>query len=275
MSRSQARKQFEQAVKFSNPTVDVARAALYMAQEEYAELDVEQYISSIDRMADEIREHLPPEPYPLRIIKCINAYLYDTAGFCGNQVDYYDPDNSYFNRVLDRKTGIPITLSLVYLEIAKRLNFPMVGINMPGHFLIRPEVEDMDIFVDPFNDGDVLFRQDCQDRLVKLYGEDMELRPEFFDVVSPRLFLARMLRNLKGIYLQQDEWEQALAAVDRILLLLPDELMEQRDRGLICYQLGDWIEARHDLDHYLDCCPEAEDSAMICKILDQINRQFP
>ena len=275
MSRSLARQQFEQAVHFSNPTIDVARAALYLAQEEYPELDVEQYISLLEQMAEDVRAQLPSEAYPLRIIKCINHHLYETLGFLGNQVDYYDPDNSYFNRVLERKTGIPISLSLVYLEIARRVEFPMVGINMPGHFLIRPDVEEMDIFVDPFNNGDVLFRQDCQDRLIQLYGDDMELRPEFFDAVSPRLFLARMLRNLKGIYLQRDDWDKGLAAVDRILLLLPDDLMEQRDRGLICYQLGDWIEARHDLDHYLDCCPDAEDSTMICKILDQINRQFP
>lgn len=275
MSRSLARKQFEQAVKFSNPTVDVARAALYLAQEEYSELDVEAYIRTLEQMAEAVRYQLPAEPYPLRIIKCINHYLYDTVGFAGNKVDYYDPENSYFNRVLDRKTGIPISLSLVYLEIARRLDFPMVGINMPGHFLIRPDIDEMDLFVDPFNHGDVLFRQDCQERLVKLYGNDMALRPEFFDAVSPRLFLARMLRNLKGIYLQKDDWERALAAVDRILLLLPDDLIEQRDRGLICYQIGDWLEARHDLDHYLDCCPDAEDSVMICKILDQINRRFP
>ena len=274
-SQSLARQQFEQAVKFSNPKIDVARAALYLAQEEYPDLDVEQYVTLLDDIAEDVKAQLPSEAYPLRIIKCINQHLYETVGFRGNQVDYYDPENSYFNRVLDRKMGIPITLSLVYLEIARRLDFPMVGINMPGHFLIRPAVDDMEVFVDPFNNGDVLFRQDCQEKLVQLYGDEMELRPEFFEVVSPRLFLARMLRNLKGIYLQQDEWEQALAAVDRILLLLPDELMEQRDRGLICYQIGDWIEARHDLDHYLDCCPDAEDSAMICKILDQINRQFP
>ncbi|MEM9215699.1 MAG: tetratricopeptide repeat protein [Cyanobacteria bacterium P01_F01_bin.150] len=275
MSRSLARKQFEQAVKFSNPTVDMVRAALYLAQEEYPDLDVENYVNTLDQIANDVKPQLPSEPYPLRIIKCINHHLYNTVGFAGNKVDYYDPDNSYLNRVLDRKTGIPITLSLIYLEVARRLDFPMVGINMPGHFLIRPDIDDMDLFVDPFNNGDVLFRQDCQDRLIQLYGDDMELRPEFFEAVSSRLLLARILRNLKGIYLQKDDWERALAAVDRILLLLPDDLMEQRDRGLICYQLGDWIEARHDLDHYLDCCPDAEDSVMICKILDQINRQFP
>lgn len=275
MSRSLARQSFEKAIKAAEPTIDVAQAALYLAQEEYPEMDPDTHIRTLNQMADEVRRSLPADPYPLRIIKCINEYLYETAGFSGNQANYYDPDNSYFNRVLERRTGIPITLSLVYLEIAHRVGFPMVGINMPGHFLIRPEVEDMDLFVDAFDKGEVLFRQDCQERLTHLYGEEIELQPEFFAPVSPRSFLGRMLRNLKGIYLQQDDWERALAAVERLLLLSPDNLMEQRDRGLICYQMGDWIEARHDLDHYLDCCPDEDDNLMICKILDQINRQFP
>lgn len=270
-----ARKNFEQAIKRSNPSIDLGLAALYMAQEEYPDLDPEAYIDVLDTMAASIKVSLPEEAYPLRVIQCINHHLYDELGFFGNQADYYDPENSYLNRVLDRHTGIPITLSLVYLEIARRLDFPMVGINMPGHFLIRPDITEMELFVDPFNNGEVLFEQDCQERLEKLFGQPVEMEAKFFEAVSPRLLLARMLKNLKGIYLQQDDWERALAAVDRVLLLMPDALMEQRDRGLIYYQLGDWTEARHDLRHYLDCNPVAEDIEMIKKILDQINRQFP
>ncbi|MGK7888868.1 MAG: SirB1 family protein [Leptolyngbyaceae cyanobacterium] len=275
MVSSPARKQFEQVVKWSNPTVDLARAALYIAQEEYSDIDPDDYIAALDSMAEAIKPKLPAEFYPLRIVQCINDYLYDELGFSGNQSNYYDPDNSYLNRVLDQRTGIPITLSLVYLEVARRLDFPMVGINMPGHFLIRPDVDDMELLVDPFNKGEVLFPQDCEARLNQLFGEPVEMRPDFFDPVSSRLLLARMLRNLKAIYLNGDDWERALAAVDRILLLMPDALMEQRDRGLIYYQIGDWTEARHDLNHYLDCSPSAEDIQMIRKILDQINRRFP
>lgn len=275
MAFSLARKQFEQSVKWSNPQIDLAKAALYIAQEEYSEIEPDHYTALLDSMAAAIKVKLPDEFYPLRIIHCINDYLYEELGFSGNQSDYYNPDNSYLNRVLDQHTGIPITLSLVYLEIARRLDFPMVGINMPGHFLIRPDVDEMDLFVDPFNQGEVLFQQDCEERLTQLFGEPTELKPEFFEPVSPRMFLARMLRNLKVIYLQRDDWERALAAVDRIVLLIPDALMEQRDRGLIYYQVGEWPEARHDLNHYLDCHPNAEDAHMIGKILDQINRRFP
>ncbi|NEQ99802.1 MAG: tetratricopeptide repeat protein [Cyanothece sp. SIO2G6] len=275
MAFSLARKQFEQSVKWSNSQIDLAKAALYMAQEEYSEIEPDHYIALLDKMAAAIKAKLPEEFYPLRIIHCINDYLYEELGFSGNQADYYNPDNSYLNRVLDQHTGIPITLSLVYLEIARRLDFPMVGINMPGHFLIRPDVGEMDLFVDPFNQGEVLFQQDCDERLTQLFGKPTELKPEFFEPISSRMFLARMLRNLKVIYLQRDDWERALAAVDRIVLLVPDALMEQRDRGLIYYQVGEWPEARHDLNHYLDCHPNAEDAHMIGKILDQINRRFP
>ncbi|MEB3229614.1 MAG: transglutaminase-like domain-containing protein, partial [Leptolyngbyaceae bacterium] len=232
MLSSLARKQFEKAVKWSNANVDLAKAALYMAQEEYPEIDPEHYVAVLDQMAATIKPTLPDELYPLRVIHCINDYLYGELGFGGNESDYYDPDNSYLNRVIDRRTGIPITLSLVYLEIARRLGFPMVGINMPGHFLIRPDVNDMELFVDPFHKGEVLFQQDCQERLNQLFGEPVDMQPDFFEPVSPRLLLARMLRNLKVIYLKRDDWERALAAVDRILLLTPDALMEQRDRGL-------------------------------------------
>ncbi|NET47835.1 MAG: tetratricopeptide repeat protein [Merismopedia sp. SIO2A8] len=278
-----ARKQFAQAVKLSNPTLNLAEAALYLAQEEYPNIEPDEYLNALDTMANEVRERLPSEAYPLRIIQCINQYLFDDLGFFGNQADYYDPENSYFNRVLDRRTGIPITLSLVYLELARRLEFPMVGINMPGHFLIRPDIDDMEVCVDPFNKGDILFPEDCRERLVNLYrqrqapftDEEIVLQPDFFAPIAPRRFLARMLRNLKLIYLHQDDLERALAAVDRALLVTPDDLNEQRDRGLIYYKMGDWTDARHDLNHYRDCCPDAEDIDVIDQILDQINRQFP
>ncbi len=275
MSSFLARKQFEQTVRWSNSEVDLARAALYLAKEEYSDLDPEVYVEILDNMAEAIRLKLPAESYPLRIIHCINEHLYDELGFHGNQTDYYNPENSYLNRVLERQTGIPITLSLVYLEVARRLNFPMVGINMPGHFLIRPDLEEMNLFVDPFNNGDVLFEQDCEERLQQLFGEPIPLQPDFFAPVPARLFLARILRNLKAIYLKENDWERALAAADRIVFLMPDALLEQRDRGLIYYQMGNLPDARHDLDHYLDCDPDAEDAEVIGKILDQISRWLP
>ncbi len=269
---SLARQRFYQEIHQSPDQIDLAKSALYLAQEEYPDLDVEEYLSALDAMAVEVRERLPREPYPLRIIQTLNHYFYEDLQFRGNTERYDDPRNSYLNEVIDRRTGIPITLSLMYLEVAGRIDFPMVGVGMPGHFLIRPIGDEMQIFVDPFHQGEVLFEQDCQERLSQAYGRPMALRPEFLEAVSPQYFLARMLTNLKGVYLKQEDWLRAIAAIDRILMLLPHSWMEQRDRGLLYYQLGRWAEARQDLEHYLTCAPSTvSDAPRIRDLLRRID----
>ncbi|MBI4781839.1 MAG: tetratricopeptide repeat protein [Oscillatoriophycideae cyanobacterium NC_groundwater_1537_Pr4_S-0.65um_50_18] len=271
---SLARQRFYQEIDQPPDQIDLAKAALYLAQEEYPDLDVEEYLSALDAMAVEVRERLPRESYPLRIIQTLNQYFYEDLQFQGNTDSYYDPRNSYLNDVIDRRMGIPITLSLVYLEVAGRIDFPMVGVGMPGHFLIRPIGKDMQIFVDPFHQGEVLFEQDCQERLSQTYGRPMAMRPEFLDAVSPHYFLARILTNLKGVYLKQTDWLRAIAAIDRILLLLPHSWMEQRDRGLLYYQLERWAEARQDLEDYLTCAPSTvADAPRIRDLLRRIEGQ--
>lgn len=261
---------FYQAVHQSE--INLAEAALYIAQEEYPTLDLDAYLNALDTMAEEIQERLPVERYPLRVIGIINQYLYDDLGFTGNTTDYYDPRNSFFNDVIDRRTGIPITLSLVYLEIAKRINFPMVGTRMPGHFLIRPNLEETEIYVDPFHRGEILFTQDCQERLAQIYGQ-AEHQPAFLEPISPQQFLARMLTNLKHIYLQRSEIQKCLAAVERILLIFPEAAEELRDRGILYYQLGRWTEARQDLEDYLASSPQAEETILVRQLLDRMDRK--
>jgi regulator of sirC expression with transglutaminase-like and TPR domain len=148
----------------------------------------------------------------------------------------------------------------------------MVGIGMPGHFLIRPDVEEMEIFVDAFNQGEILFLQDCKDRLNQLFGQPVELQPAFFQAVAPRQFLARMLTNLKVIYLERGNLHKALAAIERILLLFPNAPMELRDRGVLYYHLDRFTEARQDLEDYLTFSPTAEDASIIRELLESIDR---
>jgi regulator of sirC expression with transglutaminase-like and TPR domain len=275
MEFSLARQRFYQEIHQPDEQIDLAKAALYLAQEEYPQLDIDEYLSALDAMAVEVQERLPAEFYPLRVIQTLNRYLYDDLKFQGNTDQYYDPRNSYLNEVIDRRTGIPITLSLLYLEIARRIDFPMVGVGMPGHFLIRPVGEEMQIFVDPFNQGEVMFEQDCQERLSQLYNRPFEFRPEFLSAVSPRYFLARILTNLKAVYLQAQDVLRALAAIERILLLLPHSVMEQRDRGLLYYQLDRWVEARQDLETYLaDAPPTVADAPMIQELLRRMDRKL-
>jgi regulator of sirC expression with transglutaminase-like and TPR domain len=260
-------------IRQSDEAINLERAALYLALEEHPTLDVEANLEQLDRMAAVVRDRLPETRYPLRVIQVINQYLYEELGFSGNRRDYYDPQNSHLNQVLDRRLGIPITLALVYLAIAKRVDFPMIGIGMPGHFLIRPLVEDMDLYVDAFNAGEVLFPQDCEALLQKLYQEPVALRPEFLQPVGNRQFLARMLGNLKGIAINQNNIQGALAAVERILLLFPEASGELRDRGILYFQLRRWSEARQDLEGYLATMPPEGDRNLIQDLLQQINRQ--
>ena len=151
MAFLQARQSFYQEINQPDEQIDLAKAALYIAQEEYLDLDPAEYLNALDTMADDLQDQLPPQQYPLKIIQSINRYLYDDLGFTGNVADYYDPRNSFLNEVIERRIGIPITLSLVYIEVAKRVDFPMVGVGMPGHFLIRPDFPEMETFVDAFH----------------------------------------------------------------------------------------------------------------------------
>ncbi|NES05966.1 MAG: tetratricopeptide repeat protein [Okeania sp. SIO2F4] len=274
MNCSPYRELFYSEINKSDEKIDLAKAALYLALEDDREFDPDEYLNALDTMANEVQETLPATLYPLQIIKSINNYLYNDLGFTGNTIDYYDPRNSFLNHVIERRTGIPITLSLVYLEIAKRINFPMVGIGMPGHFLIRPNFEEVGIYVDAFNQGEILFPQDCQEQLAKIYGQPVELQPQFLATVSNKQFLTRMLTNLKAIYLNRNEGLKAIAAIDRILLLFPNAVMEKRDRGVLYYQLNLWIEARQDLETYLVNLPQADDVEIIRQLLDRMSKNL-
>ena len=270
MNFSSARQYFYQEIQQPDEDINLAKAALYIAQEEYPDIDTEEYLNAIDTMAMELEERLPSFRYPLRVIQSINQYLYEELGFDGNKLDYYDPRNSFLNDVIERKTGIPITLALVYMEVAKRIDFPMVGVGMPGHFLIRPDVEDIGIFVDALNGGEVMFAQDCHERRSQIYQQEVTLKPEFLAVVSNRQFLTRMLTNLKYIYLQKQDLERSLRTVERILLLFPEASFELRDRGLLYYQLGQFSQAAEDLQIYLIKVPDAKDADVIRQLLAKL-----
>jgi len=270
---SLARKKFAQEMALPEAEIDLAKAALYIAQEETANLDIDSYLRQLDEWAQQIEAMLPVERYPLRVIQTLNQFLYEDLGFQGNEADYYDPRNSFLNEVMERRTGIPITLALVYLEVARRLDFPMVGIGMPGHFLIRPEFKDAGIFVDAFHKGEVLFPQDCKNRLQDIYQQPIALEPEFLEAVSKRELMGRMLTNLKLIYINHQDVKRALNTIEQLLLVFPEAITEQRDRGLLSYQLGDVPQAIADLKTYLAHFPDASDANMIQLLLRQITPQ--
>ena len=262
---------FAAEVSSNERNIDLAKASLYYAQAEYPDLDVADYLEYLDRLAVDIADNLPQERYPLQVIKTINSYLFDRLDFQGDSQDYYNPENSYLNRVIDRGLGIPITLSVIYLEIAQRIDFPMVGIGMPGHFLIRPDFADAGIFVDVFNRGEILFEQDCEAKLSQLYQQPVKLEPHWLKAVNNHQILARMLNNLKQIYLHHRQLEKVLAVVKGILMLFPHNPYEIRDRGLLYYEMARWHDATDDLRFYLKTLPDAEDAPMIEMLLQKID----
>jgi regulator of sirC expression with transglutaminase-like and TPR domain len=191
--------------------IDLSKASLYIAQIEYPDLDLDRYQGILETMAQEVAQRLPQSRYPLKVIQTINQYLYTDLNFHGNEHDYYNPRNSFLNDAIDLQTGIPITLALIYLEIAKRIDFPMVGIGMPGHFLIRPDFEDSEIFVDAFDRGEILFAEDCRQKLMNIYQQNIPvLPPEILQPISNRQILLRMLNNLQSIYLNQPDFDRAV-----------------------------------------------------------------
>ncbi len=266
-----ARQNFQREISQPEARLDLARAALYVAQEAYPDLEVEPCLARLDEIASEIAPRLPPERYPLRIVRAINQGLFESWGFRGNTDSYYDPRNSFLNEVLRRRTGIPISLSLVYVEVARRLQFPVVGIGMPGHFLIRPDLPEIEFFIDPFNGGEILFVADCEARLRSLFSEPTAaLQPEFLAPISKRAWLTRLLANLKFIYIQTDRPLLALGVLDRLLLLNPEAALERRDRGLVAFQLGRRESAARDLEVYLAARPQAPDAPAIRDLLGRL-----
>jgi regulator of sirC expression with transglutaminase-like and TPR domain len=199
----------------SDRDINLARAALYIAQTTYPNLDIDGQLQLLDEMAEEVAKRLPQSRYPLMVIRTINNYLYEELGFTGNHSNYYDPRNSFLNDVLTRRTGIPITLALVYLEIAQRIDFPMMAIGMPGHFMIRPDFEDSEIFIDTFHNGDILFAEDCRQKLMNIYQQEIPyLTPSLVPTVTKPQFIARMLNNLQVIYLDRGDLANAMVIKD-------------------------------------------------------------
>jgi regulator of sirC expression with transglutaminase-like and TPR domain len=273
-----ARERFAQLVSGPEEELDLAEAALLIAQEEHPEIDVAAYLRQLDALAAAVRARLPESPAPTEIIQELNAQLFREEGLSGNESEYYDPRNSFLNEVLDRRRGIPITLSVVYLEVGRRLGLSLVGVGFPGHFLVKYASADGDLVLDPFSGGISLSHEELEQRLRRMYGEGnpfLSQIPQLLTATSKKEILVRMLRNLKGIYLQQSDFARALAVLDRILLVAPDLAMEIRDRGAVHQRLGHLQAAVQDFRRYVQMAPNAEDSeairALSARMVAQLN----
>lgn len=270
----EARRRFAALVNRDQEGFRLAEAALLIAQEEYANLDVTAYLARIDSIADTIKAQLALELDPRRIVQAINTHLFDELGFRGNREHYADPRNSFLNDVIERRLGIPITLSVVYIEIGRLVGLPISGVGMPGHFIVQYTAQPEPFWIDPFYRGNVMTRADCQQFLQRLYGEKLPWNDAFLDPISDHDILQRMLNNLKIIYARQGEHRRALSVIERILVLSPDLPYEVRDRGLVHYQLGHLQAALYDLQRYLELFQEAPDAAVITRHVDALRQQL-
>jgi regulator of sirC expression with transglutaminase-like and TPR domain len=246
---------------------------------EYLQLDIAYYCDRLEHLAERVRSRLRSNPSARETIVLLNRVLFEEEGLRGNRDDYYDPRNSFLNDVLDRKLGIPITLSLVYMEVARRVGFPVAGTGMPGHFLLKHyDAFSGEIIIDAFNCGRVLSAQDCGERLKEIYRGELEMRPEFLQPVTHREILTRMLNNLRQIYFTQRNFRKGLATLDLLLAIPPRSAELLRERALVRLNLDQFVGAAQDLANYLKLAPEAPDADdvketldMVCQLIARLN----
>ena len=268
---------FQELMQREEAKIDLARACLLVAQGAYPVLDIDHYLAELERMAARLRARMPQATSVEEKLIALNEFLYEDLGFWGNTDDYYDPRNSYLNDVIERKTGIPITLSVLYMEVGRRVVLPLEGVSFPGHFLVRVRMRRGMLVLDPFAGGVPQSEDELRERLKRVVprGATGRVPPEelpldhFLEPATNKQILGRLLRNLKGIYREKDEPERLLEVLNRILVVSPDATGELRDRGMVYYGLECWRPALQDIRNYVEREPDAPDAVeMRAKIIE-------
>ena len=259
--------EFEKTLAQDDARIDLAHGCLMIAEDAYPGLAVERYLGDIERLALRLRSRMPQGVGAEDRVAALNEFLYEELGFRGNADDYYDPRNSYLNEVLDRRTGIPITLAVLYMVLGRRAGLPLEGVSFPGHFLVRLRLRTGVLVLDPFAGGMPQSEADLRSRLQRVIppgvAGDVPVSElpldQFLEAATHRQILARVLRNLKAIYHDTDQPERLLAVLNRMLLVTPDAAAELRDRGIVYQRLECYRAALKDLTGYLEREPQAAD----------------
>ncbi|WP_342129445.1 SirB1 family protein [Hydrogenophaga sp. OTU3427] len=254
-------------------------AAVAIAQDEYPDLDVQQVLGDVDQLLARLRRRLPPDAAPLQRLRGLNQFFFRDLGFGGNVNHYYDPDNSHLNVVLRTRRGIPISLAVLWLELAQGLGLSARGVNFPGHFMVKVNLPRGQVVIDPFT-GQSLSREELSERL-EPYKRRNGLVDDFdvpvglyLQSATPRDILARMLRNLKEIHTSQEDWTRLIPVLDRLIVLLPQAHAEHRDRGLAWAEKGDARRAVADLEHYLAHAEDALDIDAVAQRVGELRREL-
>lgn len=241
----------------------LAEGALWIAAEAHQDLDVQHWLGQLDALGHRAAEQVAPDMDVDRAASAVARLLFEEEGFRGNAEDYYDPRNSFLDDVLDRRLGIPITLSVVYMAVAARAGLEAVGVGLPGHFVVRAERHGRRRLVDPFHGGALLDDAGCEALVGRIRPGSRGLDPRWLEPVTTRQILVRMLTNLKAVYSTLGDWPRALAATERIVLLAPDALEEVRDRGTLHARIGQGRAAVRDWETYLQTAPAAPDAERV------------
>lgn len=268
MSENVARERFLESTRGRDEGIDLAEACFWISAEANPTLDVECCRQNLDALADELRPRLSSAGSVSEKVSLINHFLFAEQKFQGNRRNYYDLGNSYLDRVLERRTGIPITLSILWLAVAERLMLPAHGIGFPGHFLVGVAA-DPALYVDAFS-GTLMSVRDCRARLREIAGREARFALGMLAPVTHRQILARVLRNLKQIHAQGSDYRQAMACSDRILILEPDHPIELRDRGLMHRALECWSSALEDLERFLLLAPDGPGADEVRILLEDL-----
>lgn len=262
MHQLAARALFERLLSVPDDELHLVRVALAIAAEEYPALDPEKPLRELDAAADRVLRTVPVETDPFARIRRLDALAFKELALDGRGTDFDDPESSFLHAVLERGRGLPIALSVLYVHLGRRFGLDLAGVGYPGHFLVLLRAPDGDVFVDPFNRGARSTEAELAARFTQASG-GRALEPGMLDPAPPRQIVARMLRNLKALYMRRRDLPRAFSAVDRLLVATPDVADDVRDRGLLCEQLGGVAAARSDLERYLELAPDASDGAAI------------
>ena len=258
---------FAQLLAAEDVRIDLAHGCLMIAQDAYPGLNVERYLGDIERMAMRLRGRMPQTYGAEERVAALNQFLFEDLGFRGNTEAYYDPRNSYLNEVIERKTGIPITLAVLYMALGRRIGLPLEGVSFPGHFLVRLRLRAGVLVLDPFAAGAPQSENELRARLQRVIpagaagGVPVAELPldQFLEPATNRQILARVLRNLKAIYRETDKPERMLEVLNRMLVLAPDSSADLRDRGIVYQRLEAYRAALKDLSDYVEREPDAPD----------------
>ena len=263
LNSEQARAEFERMVSRPEPLLDLAHAALLIAAENDPQVDVGAELRRIDGWADELKSRLDPSWNNLQKLARLRRFLFEELGFAGDGKDYFSPSNSLLHEVIQRRRGIPLTLGILMMELGWRIGMPFEGVGFPGHFLVRLAGEPGDLLLDPFQHGMSVHEEDCRRMLSEITRGTVEFTPRLIESVDKRQMIVRLLHNLKSSYVKRGEDEFALGAVERLLILDPDDLTQVRDRGLLLFRLQRYSPALEALRRYLAEAGEADDRAAI------------